>query len=372
MQARNHFAVLDGLRGLAAISVLLFHLGHWLGIAGLAANARLAVDLFFCLSGYVLPLAYQRRLDSTMGVPKFFVLRMVRLWPMILAGTMISASYLLVRRFGLHDSAISPVELGKATMLSLVCLPLFGASKALGGPQVFPLNGPQYTLFFELVVNLAWALSPRLRGPRVALAIVIAAFALIGWFGPGGDDGATFWHGFARVFGSFYLGVLVYYVSRAPDHALAGRLRRLASPAVTVAFVLLTAGLFFWPWPAPAMVNLLWSLVASPMLVLGGSRVALPRRANNLALLLGALSYPVYVLHYPLFVWANGIFQKLHGAKSPALEALMIAPLVIAGALIALRLFDEPVRAALTRVLTPAPAEAVSADIKPLQSTRNT
>jgi hypothetical protein len=59
----NRFAALDGMRGLAAIFVLLFHLGQWQYRPTLAANAGLAVDFFFTLSGYVLALAYAGRLD---------------------------------------------------------------------------------------------------------------------------------------------------------------------------------------------------------------------------------------------------------------------------------------------------------------------
>ena len=73
MEQGKHYAALDGLRGFAAVSVVIFHIGHWLQVPSLAANAGLAVDLFFCLSGYVLSLAYGKRLGQTLTSFEFFI-----------------------------------------------------------------------------------------------------------------------------------------------------------------------------------------------------------------------------------------------------------------------------------------------------------
>ena len=127
---RPHYAALDGLRGLAAISVLLFHLGHWQGHPWLAANAGLAVDFFFCLSGYVLSVAYRETLDQGMATRTFAVLRLVRLMPLVILGTLISAAYLAARIVMLHDSTISVAELASATAFGLLCLPMLDARLA--------------------------------------------------------------------------------------------------------------------------------------------------------------------------------------------------------------------------------------------------
>jgi peptidoglycan/LPS O-acetylase OafA/YrhL len=87
---KRHFAALDGLRGFAAISVLIFHLGHWLNLPSLAANSDLAVDLFLCLSGYVLPLGYRRQVDS-LSTLRFSRTRLVRLMPLIVLAVAVSA-----------------------------------------------------------------------------------------------------------------------------------------------------------------------------------------------------------------------------------------------------------------------------------------
>jgi len=67
---RQHFEILDGLRGVAAIAVVIF---HFMEITipdpknNFIAHAYLAVDFFFCLSGFVIAYAYDDRL-SKIGV----------------------------------------------------------------------------------------------------------------------------------------------------------------------------------------------------------------------------------------------------------------------------------------------------------------
>ena len=76
-----HFAALDSIRGIAALSVVLFHIG-WRDIVGdlsYARNSYLMVDLFFVLSGFVIFYAYGARLKSIPDVSRFMWLRFWRL-----------------------------------------------------------------------------------------------------------------------------------------------------------------------------------------------------------------------------------------------------------------------------------------------------
>lgn len=343
MQHRDHYAGLDGLRGLAAVSVLLFHLGHWYGQEWLAANAGLAVDFFFCLSGYVLSLAYRSRLDAGLSTLAFFQARIVRLLPLIVAGTLISGTYLVARVTLLHDPAISLAEVSLAMGLGMVCLPTLTASRAIGGPQVFPLNGPQYTLFLELVVNVVWAATRRIEGLWTALAITMIGYLLMAIYGLGGDDVATFWTGFPRVFGAFYAGVVVFHGQRRCAALADARWSTMFVPLFVLSFVL-----FYWPMPLTAAVKLSWSMLASPLLVLSGSKVVLTGATRRIALLLGELSYPIYALHYPIFVWVNASYQELVGRRDIVTCSLLVVVVVLIGSKALLKLFDEPVRAWIT------------------------
>lgn len=339
MKTQDHDAVLDGLRGFSAIAVLVFHLGRWFAVPGLAANAGLAVDFFFCLSGYVLTMVYRRRLDAGWGWWPFLKVRLIRLMPMIVVGTLVSATYVAFRMVAKHEG-VGHGQLALATALGLADLPYFFAPKAIGGPQVFPLNGPQYSLFLEMLVNAFWAAAIMLRGRAVSVALAIAGLVGLAFCGLGGDDSASFWVGLPRVFGSFYLGTLAYDASPW--------IRRRAGgffPFGLAAMVVL----FLWPYPLPRAVILLWVVVLSPLLIASGAGVHLGRRARPAALLLGRLSYPIYALHYPLFCWINGLMQTVTHRQVPGIEIPVVLVSVPLLAWLLLVCYDEPLRSALGR-----------------------
>jgi hypothetical protein len=116
---------------------------------------------------------------------------------MIVLGTIVSAAYVSFRAHIKHED-ITAAALWTGFVFGILNVPFFGAPKSLGGPQLFPLNGPQYTLFLELVANAAWSLSRRLNELTVAIAIALACFLFLP-FGMGGDTAETFWSGFPRV-----------------------------------------------------------------------------------------------------------------------------------------------------------------------------
>ncbi|MEM5312092.1 acyltransferase [Paraburkholderia sp. JHI869] len=340
MNKDSHLAVPDCLRGLAAISVLLFHFNHWLGIPWLAPNAGIAVDFFFGLSGYVLCVAYRGRFERGMSGALFARIRLIRLMPMIVIGTLLSASYLAARYVLLHDSDISPGWLAAATLLGLSCIPIFGAPHAIGGPQVFPLNGPEYTLFLELVVNVFWMLTRRFDGMKFALVMAIAGYALTAVCGMGGDTPQTFLSGFPRVFGAYYLGVLIYHC-----HVKFGLLSLAIWKSLFLPACIATVIIMGWHGQIPFFVQWLWAAAVMPLLILGGSSIALTGPVRAVALVLGELSYPVYALHYPTFVWLNGVYQELMHRKDPILEAAVFLPVILLTSYLIMRFVDTPIRA---------------------------
>ncbi|WP_143189146.1 acyltransferase family protein [Paraburkholderia lycopersici] len=339
MNKHSHLAVPDCLRGVAAISVLLFHLNHWLGIPWLASNAGIAVDFFFGLSGYVLCVAYRGRFERGMSGALFARIRLIRLLPMIVIGTLLSASYLATRSVLLHDIDIHPGWLAAATLLGMSCIPTFGAPHTIGGPQVFPLNGPEYTLFLELVVNLFWMVTRRFDGLAFAFIVTLAGYSLTAVFGMGGDTPGTFLTGFPRVFGAYYLGVLLYY-GDGKFGVLSWKIwKSLFLPASIATLVMMA-----WPAQVPFLAQWLWAAAVMPLLILGGSSITLTGPALTVALVLGELSYPVYALHYPTFVWLNGIYQQSMHRKDPVLEAALFLPIILLTSYLIMRFVDTPVR----------------------------
>jgi peptidoglycan/LPS O-acetylase OafA/YrhL len=339
---RDHYAALDGLRGLAAVSVVLFHFGHWLHAPWLATNSDLAVDLFFCLSGFVLPLAYEKRLGTSLSPLQFLRIRLIRLMPLTVLATLISALYVLFR-WHVNHSPHFDGELLLATFLGMIDVPFISASSAIGGPEVFPLNGPQYSLFLEVVVNVFWCFSRRFFQPWSSLGIFAGCLLFLPIIGLGGDEDSTFWTGFPRVGVSFFAGVLLYDFERRFLREMDLR------PVFWLSAALITI-IFYYPNSLPLSVHLAWIVFISPLVVLAGSRVRLSGSLPSIALLAGALSYPVYVLHYPIFCWLNGFYQfATKNPPSVSIEGPLLLVGIVLGSYVVLRCFDEPVRSALTR-----------------------
>jgi peptidoglycan/LPS O-acetylase OafA/YrhL len=309
----EHCAVLDGLRGFAAISVVLFHFGLWLRMPGLACNAYLAVDFFFCLSGYVLARAYGGAGNQGPGFLGFVIIRLIRLMPLMILATIVSALFVALRIGLSHRLNLLP-GLGLATLLGLLNLPYLDAAGHIGGPEVFPLNGPQYTLFFELFVNFVW-FPIRAREPlAVAAAVTVVCWLLIIVFGYGGDQTTTFWLGFPRAGASFFAGVALFGLDRR--YQMAQRLRWLFWPLFAAMAVL-----FFDPQAIGVAGQFFWIMVVSPLLVLTGSATPASGLPRRVCLTLGAMSYPVYVLQYPIFSWIDGVFRITGYRHDLAFEA---------------------------------------------------
>src|SRR3546814_17181341 len=88
LKTKQHFEILDGLRGIAALAIVIFHFMEWIYAdfsENFIAHGFLAVDFFFCLSGFVIGYAYDNRMEK-MGILEFFKRRLIRLHPLVIFG----------------------------------------------------------------------------------------------------------------------------------------------------------------------------------------------------------------------------------------------------------------------------------------------
>jgi peptidoglycan/LPS O-acetylase OafA/YrhL len=297
LSSTRHVHGLDGLRGVAALAVLLHHVenfrrSHGIEPTGLFERGYLAVDFFFILSGYVIGRAYEGKLRSDLTVLEYMLIRLRRLYPMLLVGMVLGVAFV---RF-------NPREIGSipfAFIAQLLFIPF-----AAGPKEMFPLNGVQWSLLFELFINYVHAVFvPLLSVPVIACIVVAGAmgnFVTARYFGNLGVgwDVAGFIGGFPRVFFGFFLGLLLVrtevrwtrFVPAVPFVVVAlGLLIVLAFPVLDLPgfrgggrdFVVAT-----FVFPAVVMLG---------VKCLGASRCAD---------ILGNLSYPLYAIHFPLlYVW---------------------------------------------------------------------
>ena len=324
--SRDRIPGLDALRGVAAVMVLLFHARGLVLPTAALGHGYLAVDLFFVISGFVLARAHDAQL-AIGGGRDFMRRRLIRLYPMVLLGMAVGATLMLAR--GMNPAMIA-ILLG----LALLFIPFTGAA------DVFPLNGPQWSLLWELAANLLyaaiarWLTFRRLIVLTAAGGVLHAILALRFGTGSLGPYAADWWGGAPRVVFGFFAGVML---ARLFD---AGRLKIPILPIwVNLAMV---AGILTAPIPETgrAPFDLLAVLIAFPLLV-GSAARAKVGRSRPLLDRLAAISYALYALHIPILLAARDIAARgvLPGVPKIAIgmTALLLALLA---AIVAYRGFE--------------------------------
>jgi peptidoglycan/LPS O-acetylase OafA/YrhL len=350
----KHYLALDGLRGVAAYCVMAMHVGPWFSSGGICAHAYLAVDFFFLLSGFVLAHAYDERLtERRLSTLRFMALRLARLYPMILLGVAIASALLLLRyATGHRDLPLSWVLAAIGSGVTL--LPLLVAP---GSVEIFPIDGPMWSLFFELVANAVYAAAARyLRTPVLIVVVMIAALALIacGLVNGNLDVGvqvASFGWGWCRVGFSFFAGVLLCRL-RPQDRWRGPSLNPLLAAVVLVALFCVPRSV---PWRAA--YDLVCTLAVFPAVLVLCVNAKVQGRAAVVCRWSGELSYPVYVLQKPLGLCLISLYLAIHATAWPRpLPGVVAAVVIGVVSFAALKLWDEPVRKALSSALRARPS----------------
>jgi peptidoglycan/LPS O-acetylase OafA/YrhL len=334
IDSKRSFVVLDGLRGIAALSIVVYHVSYakyfftWL-----PKEAFLSVDFFFTLSGFVLAHAYGERLRKGMSAGHFMRIRLIRLYPLYLLAFIL---YLPLAWRALWSGSIESSTLTIFLLSAILFLPC-----PLPG-FLYPLNSPAWSLFFELIANAAFGLfGRRLTDTVLPIAVAVAAVILIGHaVATGTFEGGFYWSSFGaglcRVAYSFFAGVLVYqiWLRRKPPIAVPA----LVVGAVLLAILIMPIGRF------EVVFDLMASLIAFPLLIWIGASCRPGMLLAKASSWLGAISYAVYVLHYPIYDLATK-------ARPPQTIAWGIAYIVavVVVSHIADRYFDGPVREYLNR-----------------------
>lgn len=333
MQSR--YEGLDSLRGVAAVAVVVYHLAQTRLFPSLLPHGYLAVDFFFMLSGVVIAHAYEAKLGRGLTWRGFAARRVIRLYPLAIVGAAMGLLVLLGKYVKTPDKVDALWQILVSGGFNVALLPtFFGGERSL--LMLFPGNGPLWSLFYEVVINLVWAAVMIGRSTAWLLAVIGASAALlfaailangganIGW------DQTTFWAGFARVSFGFTVGLVLYRLRGV----VAGLGSRWLLPVVAVILVLVLAG------PKSAW----WDIVAVAVVLPGLVLVSIAQGANRFGVALGELSYPLYILHFPVLLFASGVRQFVLPGTSPVWIGVAALLSSVGIAWLALRCFDEPVR----------------------------
>ena len=389
LASKPRYEILDGLRGVAALMVIIFHCFEtYIPVFGTQHinHGYLAVDFFFVLSGFVIGYAYDDRWDK-MTTWGFFKRRLTRLHPMVIAGTLIGAALFFFAGSAFPKTMeIQGWKFALCLVMGLLMIPCGNNLDIRGWGEMNSFNGPNWSLTFEYVGNILYAFIFR-HLPKVALAIlcVICAFftldLTLGWdvFGlfpvkefttPAGElvkyggpqytviggwslNAQQLYIGFTRLLYPFLCGLLI-------SRILPGR-RTEANPSGSP--IHLKGG--FW-WCSLALIVLfsipciggktgipdgiyqaVCILLLFPLIVLAGSgSVTTDKKSTAICKWLGDLSYPLYITHYPLmYMQMSWVAEHpdapvwIHIAVNLGVVFLSI---VLAWGV--LKIYDEPVR----------------------------
>jgi peptidoglycan/LPS O-acetylase OafA/YrhL len=300
---KHRFHLLDALRGLAAILVVTYHAPSQLKYLLNFPNSFLAVDFFFCLSGFVIAFSYEERLKKSLTLRDFVVVRLIRLYPLY-ALSIVIAFLRALSGSRLIQDVHSPSALATLAGLSILLIPNIFLPDA--GAQLFPLNSPAWSLFLELVANVAYGLLFLWRIARLGLPLLcltsLGLLTFLALRGPTLDFGTSrhgISFGLARVGFSFITGIFLFRIfNRNSRHRLTGGLSLLGSSVATG--LLVSTLMISSHWVRTGFFQLFAVAILFPALVYLGAACILPSGIDAFCAFLGDMSYPLYILHLPL------------------------------------------------------------------------
>lgn len=369
---KPHYELLDGLRGVAAILVVFYHIFEGFSFAELTNGAgsglittlnhgHIAVDFFFILSGFVISYAYDSRWQE-MSTWQFFKRRLIRLHPMLIMGALIGVVAFAFVGFERWDGTTAPTSwVMIAMLLTMLMIPAVPGVpyEVRGNGEMFPLNGPGWSLFFEYVGNILYALFIRRLSTKLLAALTVVLGVVHAWFflfdvsgygmiGVGWTiDEVNFWGGLVRMLFPFTLGMWLARTFKP----------RKVKGAFWICSIALIA-LFAVPYIASEGVvnlNCLYEYVCIafvfPLIVWLGACGSSKGATSKVNRLLGDISYPLYIVHYPImYVFYAWLIEKqIYTLGSCLGMALLVVAASIILAFLCLKLYDEPVRRWLSR-----------------------
>ena len=362
LTSKPHYEILDGLRGVAAAMVVAFHLleAHSGGnhLNQIINHGYLAVDFFFMLSGFVIGYAYDDRWNR-MSMGTFFKRRLIRLQPMVVMGSIVGAALFWFQKAPCYP-AMEGVSVGALLLVMLLgctLLPLPLKWDIRGWMEMHPLNGPSWSLYYEYIGNILYALFIR-KFSKTALTVLVAIAACFTVHrcltAPAGDivgGWALNWEqqyvGLVRLMYPFFGGLLLSrlgWLIRTRKNAF-GWCSLMIIAVLSAPRIGGTDG--YW---MNGLYEAFCIICIFPVIVsMGAGGRITGRRSAAVCKFLGDISYPVYITHYPLvYIYTAWAFNR----QATLAEGLPYMLLTFVGAFAlayaCLKCYDLPVRKWLT------------------------
>lgn len=390
---KPHYILLDGLRGVAALMVLWYHVFEGFAFAKGSVietfnHGHLGVDFFFLLSGFVISYAYDDRwfndkslksndkssTNKKLTIWSFFKRRLIRLHPMLVMGAFIGLICFLLQGGVKWDGSSTPIHWTLvAFVLTLFFIPAYpGASYDIrGNAEMFPLNGPSWSLFFEYIGNILYALFIRKLSNKMLTVLVGATGILWIWFvafdisgydmiGIGWTlDVVNFFGGLLRMMFPFTLGMLMARNFRQKSKVKSQKTlftKNIFWISIIILFALFSVPYF--PKTSNISVNGIYELacimIVFPLIVwiAASSDSAQSKFTLKLSKFLGDLSYPLYIVHYPvMYLFYAWLIKNQYFTLGETWQmVILVLTVCIVLAYACLKLYDEPIRKKLSKI----------------------
>ena len=346
LKTKQHFEILDGLRGVAALSIVVFHFMEWIYSdpgKNFIGHGFLAVDFFFCLSGFVIAYAYDDRIEK-MGLAAFFKSRLIRLHPLVIIGSVLGLAEFLFDPLTGNQEPYSAAKLMLLFFASIFLIPLpIMKDRSF---NLFGLNAPSWSLFWEYVANIFYAFILYRIARRYLLVITMlaaAALCVVSYRSGnllGGWAGSNFWDGFVRVSYSFSAGLLLFRSKWIISNNL-GFID--LSVLLILAFIMPH---FKWNYIAELIVVLFYF----PLIVALGAGSTLSPAIKKICIFSGKISYPLYMTHYAgIWIFSNYYMRNKPGTDKLTLVIISATILLVCFASFVMVFLDEPIRKYLNK-----------------------
>lgn len=361
--SKSHYEILDGLRGVAAIMVVIFHLFE--AFSGgdhskqIINHGYLAVDFFFLLSGFVIGYAYNDRWQK-MSLKDFFKRRLIRLHPMIIMGMIIGAIGFYFSASPVLFPQLSQIPFWKVLLTMLIgftLIPLPTSMDIRGWGEMHPLNGPAWSLFFEYIGNILYAVFIRkISTTFLSILVFLSAFALIqlAVTSPNGDliggwsmETAQLRIGLTRLLFPFLAGLLLSRVAK-PRHINHAFLICAGLIILALSFPRVGGTQNLW---VNGVYDSLSIIILFPLIVyIGASGDITTEWTLKLCRFFGNISYPIYIIHYPfIYIFTAWVIDNHISLQEGWWMGLVVLLSSILVAWTCLKLYDIPVRKWLTK-----------------------
>lgn len=303
---------LESLRGIAALVVVLFHSPFvYNGKHAVIGQGNIFVDFFFILSGFVMALAYSKKIEQGLTFKKFIIPRVGRLYPLHVFMLLIWVPYILAKTYAFHTMGLGSTDpLEQNSLFTFVSNLLL--INSLNINESLSWNCPAWSIsveFFTYIFFFFFAFFSKAIGSSLKyLCVCILAYTLL-YKLTGSSLLSTHEFGYLRCVGGFFLGAWIFKTSKG--HKL--NISYIIHGALEI--LLVTISLYLVYLSQAGKVFQLITIISFGLTIylfsIQSSGVLSKALSVKPMIYLGTLSYSIYMIHAIIFALAGHIYKYI-------------------------------------------------------------